>query len=174
MAVGSTDLRYQAILEQWLESRDWKDELEVDAENHSVRLVTGINIAGQSGRLIVEGSDATDLVDVYLYVDVKCKDTRRSELCVLFNEINLKNAYGRFEVFPDGYMRWRHRVDFEGSQPSGKSIEQIVGPAWNIMERYLDPILAVALTNTAATEAMDEWERAQEERTQEDDAPTEL
>ena len=174
MSESNQKLKYQVILEEWLASRDWKDELEVDHLNNTVRLVTGVNIASQDGRLIVEGSDDTDFVDVYLYLDVKCKDSRRSELCILFNEINLKNHYGRFEVFPDGYMRWHHRVDFEGSQPSATSIERIVGPAWDIVEMFIDPILSVALTNTNSIEAMQEFERLQASNSNGDDPPTEL
>lgn len=153
-------LKYQIILDDFLKIRGWTDEYEVDLEAKSVSLSTKLNISeGHSGTLIIEASDRSDLVDVYIYYGITCKKEKQDELIRLINSIHQKWHYGHFIVFPDGYIRWSHRVDFEGSQPTGTSLDKIVSPAWGAVEKFADAIAAVALTKQSATEALDEYDK---------------
>jgi len=60
----------------------------------------------------------------------------------------------------DDRIRWVHRVDFEGSSPTGISVERIVGPAWGRVSAFTDPICAVAITKQSAAEAIEEFDSA--------------
>jgi len=173
----ASKLKYQVILEEYLKSRDWGDELEVDLDEGSVTLNTGVKIGDQGGsRLIIVASDKTDLVDVFFYYSTSCKKSKMNEMRLLISEINFRIAYGKWQVLPDGDLRWMHRVDFEGSSPTPQSIHQIVQPGWNLTERWLEPIAAVALTKQSAADALSEFDEAQNAtaKAENGDAPTEL
>jgi hypothetical protein len=156
-------LKYQIILDQFLKEREWSDEYEINSEEKAVSLNTGINICeGHSGRLIVEASDQTDYVDVYIYYSQTCKEAKLDEMAILLNGIHRRWHFGKFTVFKDGYIRWSHRVDFEGSQPTGLSLERIVQPGWTTTEKFADIIAAVALTKQSAADALAEYDAEQE------------
>lgn len=158
---GKKKLKYQVALEEFLAAREWTDELEIDMEEKKVQLATGISIGDQSGnRLFVEGYDETDFVDVFIYYGIKCKEAKLGEMSSLLNEIHRRWLFGRFVCLDDGTLRWSQRVDFEGSSPTGTSIERMVSSGWESAERFLDVIAAVALTKQSAKDAIAEYDEA--------------
>ena len=177
---SDSKLKYQVVLDEFLKEREWTDEYESDLEEKTISLTSGITICdSHSGRLIIEASDRTDIVDVYIYYNQTCKESKLDEMAILFNGIHQRWALGRFMVLGDGYMRWSHRVDFEGSQPTGLSLERMVQSGWNAAERFADVIAAVALTKQSAADALKEFDEEQEEiansgQSSDGGAPTEL
>jgi hypothetical protein len=90
---------------------------------------------------------------------------KRSEMTILLNELNTRGAnggYGCLQLIDDARIRWVHKVDFEGSSPTGKSIEQIVGPGWERCGAFIEVIRSVALTKQTAAEALAEFDRPDE------------
>lgn len=177
---SNSKLKYQAVLDEFLEGREWTDEYEIDLEEQTVTLNTQINLSNaHSGRLIIQASDETDFVDVHIYYTQTCKESKLDEMAILLNGIHRRWHFGRFMVFDDGYMRWSHRVDFEGSQPTGLSLNRIVQPGWDATEKFASVIAAVALTKQTAAEALKEYDEEKEAsqnagQAPEDGAPTEL
>lgn len=177
---SNSKLKYQAVLDEFLEGREWTDEYEVDLEEKSVTLVTNINLSeAHSGRLIIQASDETDYVDVHIYYNQICKESKLDEMAILLNAIHCRWGLGRFMVFDDGYIRWTHRVDFEGSQPTGLSLNRIVVSGWDSTEKFANVIAAVALTKQSAAEALKEYDEEREAsrkagQATDDGAPTEL
>lgn len=162
---NDNNLKFQTVLDEFLKGREWTDEYEIDNDEKTVALNTAINICdGHSGRLIIEASDKTDCVDVYIYYNQTCKEAKLDEMAILLNAIHRRWQFGRFTVFKDGYIRWAHRVDFEGSQPTGISLERIVQPGWSATEKFADVIAAVALTKQSAADAIEEYDQEQEDR----------
>lgn len=177
---SNSKLKYQVVLDDFLKGREWTDEYEVDIEKQSVLLNTEITICdGFSGRLIIEAKEKIDLVDVYIYYNQTCKEAKINEMAILLNGIHQRWHFGRFMVFEDGYIRWTHRVDFEGSQPTGLSLERIVQPGWEATAKFANVIAAVALTKQSATEALKEYDEDREASrnsrpVSDGDAPAEL
>jgi hypothetical protein len=161
---------FEDILEEFLEQRGWTDELEADEEGVAFTLKTGIDIGDQTGKLIVEASDQTELVGVYIYYNIRCKETKLEQMALLLNRIHAREHYGRFQCFDDGFVRWMHLVDFEGSTPSWRSVQQIVGPGWQLASKWLDAIAAVALTRQTATEALEEHDALEQARERAEEA----
>jgi len=157
-------LKYQSVMEEFLALRKWKDEPDVDLENRTIALATGVDFADQTGRLIIEIDEDSDLFDVYFYFDIKCKKDKLEQMALLMNHIHQRWAFGRFESYPDGYIRWRHRCDFEGSQPTGVSLNHMVSAGWSAMEQYATAVAAVALTRQNAQEAIEEYDAERERR----------
>ena len=159
---ASKKFKYQSILEQFLAGREWHDELDVDAEEKTFSLVTGINLEGQNAKLIVQAGEDVEMVDVVIIYGFACKQNKLQEMAILLNAIHLRCMYGRFLVdVEDGEIRWHHRVDFQGSEPTGQSVEQIVGPGWNFAEIFASTIAAVALTKQTAADAIAEFDESQ-------------
>lgn len=146
---------YLDILKEFLDARDWGDVPSIDEEGEQISLVSGLTIGEQGGKLIIEISYASEIVDVYIYFNIFCLRHKCVDMAVLFNEIHQRWAYGRFVIQPDaGVMRWQHRVDFEGSSPSGLSLERVFGPGWSCVEEYEEIIRTVALTDLSAFDAV--------------------
>ena len=161
---SDSKLKYQVVLDEFLKGREWTDEYESDLEEKTVSLSSGITICdAHSGRLIIEASDITDFVDVHIYYNQNCKESKLDEMAILCNGIHRRWASGRFIVFGDGYIRWSHRVDFEGSHPTGLSLERIVQSGWNAAATFADVIAAVALTKQSAADALKGYDEEQEE-----------
>jgi len=157
-------LKYQIVLDEFLKEREWTDEYESDLEEKTISLETVITICdSHSGRLIIEASDRTDLLDVHIYYNQTCKESKLDEMAILFNGIHQRWGLGRFTVLEDGYMRWSHRVDCEGLQPTGLTLERMVQPGWNAAKKFADVIAAVALTKQSAADALKEYDEEQEE-----------
>jgi len=67
-----SQLKFQKVLDEFLKEREWTDEYEIDNEEQTVSLNSAINICeGHSGRLIIEASDRTDCVNVYIYITTR-------------------------------------------------------------------------------------------------------
>jgi hypothetical protein len=171
-------LKYEVIIKEFLTAREWDDELEIDLENMTASLNTGVNYEGGTLKLIIEAFDPSDLVDVFIYYGFNAKKTKLEETTRLMNEINLRWRAGTFMVLPDGRVRWHHRVDFEGSQPTGKSIEQMVSAGFAAVEKYSDVVSAVAITKQTAVSAIEEYDAAmlaeQNEKVEGEEGPNEL
>lgn len=169
-------IKYIEVMRHFLEIKEWNDEFEVNEPGAQVILQTGLNIGEQSGRLFLELNYDTDIVDVFIYYDFRCKGKYSNEIINLLNEIHLRHAFGRFELLPDGRVRWRHRVDFQGSSPTGISILVIVQPGWNCAENFVDAIVAVGMGGQTAARAIEEYDEARgaAQAKSADDAPSEL
>jgi hypothetical protein len=169
-------LRYVEIMKEFLEYKEWNDGFDLKEEICQVFLETGLTVGHQSGRLFIEMNYDSELTDVYLYYNFHCRENKRDEVVKLINHLHLRWAPGRFELLPDGRVRWRHRVDFEGSSPSGVSIARIVDPGWDCTVMFVDVVVAVGMTNQTAEEALAEFDaaRAKAKEADDDDAPSEL
>jgi hypothetical protein len=172
----SKKLKYQVLIEEFMAAWEWTDELEIDLEEKTTTLNTGIDFAGQSGRLIIKGADGPDILDVYIYYKFQCRADKLEQMAILLNEIHTRWIYGHFVCFDDGHVRWSHRVDLEGSSPTGTTIERIVRPGWNAVGHFIEPIAAVALTKQGAKQAIAEFDEEQEKRAAkpDGDGPSEL
>ena len=125
-----------------------------------------------NGKLIIEAFDESDFVSVYFYLPFECKESKRTEMCILLNDFNARGGVGGCGCFQlldadDDRIRWVHRVDFEGSSPTGKSVGRIVGPGWERVASFIEPICAVALTKQTATEAIEEFDTSSSEGSEE-------
>lgn len=174
---SSEKTKYQVILEEFLKAKEWSDELEIDEEEQTVTLNTGVDLGDQNGRLIIRASDATDVVDFAIYYELKCKETKLDQMRLLLSGIQVRWLFGRFDVFSDGFVRWFHRVDFEGSQPSDLSIQRLIQPGWDAAGLFADAIASVALTKQTAEEALedhDQARKAEQQASDDEEGPAEL
>ena len=177
MTKKTKKLQFQAVLEEFMKLRGWEDEISIDEDEQYVSLATSVNIGDYAGgKLIIEAFDKTQLVSVFFYFPFECKASKRMEMCYLLNDINARGGIGGYGCFQlldagDDRIRWVLKVDFEGSSPTGKSIEQMVGPGWNRVAGFVEVVRSVALTKQTAIDALEEFDSTPDEDTE---APSEL
>ena len=179
MTNKSAILKYEAVMEDFLSVVGWTDQLDIDGEAKTITLATSLSIAELNGRLIIEAQDSNDIFDFFIYFLINCKNNKKEQIELTLCYINANWLLGTFVLINQAgnyYVRWQHRVDFEGSSPSGITIKNNFQPGWNAVERYASLISAVALTNQSANEAIAEYEQeqlqnaaAESESIQEDD-----
>lgn len=171
-------IAYLEIMQNFIEYKEWDDEFTLNEEMAQITLQTELPVNGQLAKLFLELNYDNDMVDAYIYYGFRCKNNKMDEMARLLNEIHLRYALGRFEFLPDGQVRWHHRVDFEGSSPTGVSVAKIVEPGWHSVRIFFDTIAAVAMTNQTAAEVIREYDEAKAEAAaraeSNDGAPTEL
>lgn len=81
-------LKFQALLDSFLESRGWGDQCEVNPEEQTVQLITQVNVNEQvTGRLIIRASDDIECIDVAFYFDLICKKSKQEQMALMLNEI---------------------------------------------------------------------------------------
>ena len=158
---SSGNLKYKKLLADFLAKRKWKDKIKVDSDKR-LTIDTGIDLGEQTGRLIITADPKTEIVDVFIYLDLnlnlKCRPKKMEQMALLLNGIHARHMFGRFQVCPEGIIRWQFRVDFEGSSPSSLSIERIVGSGWECVSRFYNILISVALTKQTAKEALVEFD----------------
>jgi hypothetical protein len=159
---SSGNLKYKKLLSDFLAKRKWKDKIKVDSDKR-LTIDTGIDLGEQTGRLIITADPKIEIVDVFIYLDLnlnlKCQPKKMEQMAILINEIHARHwQFGRFQVCSEGIIRWQFRVDFEGSSPSGLSIERIVGSGWECVSRFYNILISVALTKQTAKEALVEFD----------------
>jgi hypothetical protein len=170
--MSSSDLAidFKKTLQEFLEIREWEDEIEFNENTEQWYVGTGVRIGEHSAKLFVEGRDSTGIVGIFFYFETKCKETKADEMAKLLNWVNYSSFMGNFECVPDGSVRWKLKMDCENAELTGLGLSQNVQHGWDVAEKYRDAILAVAFTKTSAEEAIAEFESANED----DDVPDEL
>ena len=158
---SSGNLKYKKLLADFLAARKWKDKIIVDSDKQ-LTILPAIDLGEQIGRLIISADPKTEIVDVFIYLDLnlnlKCQPKKMEQMALLLNGIHARHMFGRFQVNPEGIINWQFRVDFEGSSPSGLSIERIVGSGWECVSRFYNILISVALTKQTAKEALVEFD----------------
>jgi len=154
-------LKYEDTMKDFMEFREWNDELILDEEDGKVVLSTGVNIKKQSGGAIIEARN-DDIFEFYFYYsNFTVKESNLDQMEILLSTISRKLMIGCLEVVgdvDDRRVRWRHRVDFEGASPTGVTVSRNFQPGWSTLESYINPIVAVALTKQSAADALSEHE----------------
>lgn len=152
-------LKYEETLKQFLELRKWSDELILDEDNGKIVLSTGVNIEGQNGRAFIEAYN-DDIIQFYFYyLNFRIKDSKFEQMNILLSLINSRLLIGCLKMVgepQDRMVRWQHVVDFEGADPTGVTIERNFQAGWSALERYIEPVSAVALTKQSATDAIND------------------
>lgn len=178
-------LKYEETLKQFLELREWNDELIVDDENKKVILSTGVGIEGQSGRAIIEAQDDDIIRFYFYYMNFRVKESSVEQMNILLSMLNSRIFIGCLTLVgppQERMVRWEHVVDFEGATLTGMTIQRNFQPGWHTLENCMNPVSAVALTSQTAIDALREHDaevakaEAAEaaETSSDDDVPDEL
>ena len=159
-------------VQQFLDLRDWTDEIEDNEDKGSSRLKTGLVVDGQSCRLFIDTFEQTDSISLYLYPPFRMKLSNYAEACMLVNAINYGLRVARFEIDPsDGELRLVVAVDLHGAEVGGAFVDGMLGAASWTLDRWMVALAAVGVTGRKAVEVLEADKREHEEEEAEAEVP---
>ncbi len=144
-------------VQEWLSHLEWDDEITLDEENQTSSLSFYYSIKNQSFKVWVETDEKRDVLKVYFYTPFNALANKLNDCATLFNYINARSNWGAIACTDtEGTIRWRHSIDFEGTDPSIATIDNAFNVGSNLFEHWFDEITTVALTKTTAKEIIDQ------------------
>lgn len=163
MADSVSAIEFKKIIQNFIDLREWEDEIIYNESTEEWYINTGVSIGEHTGRLIVEGRDSTGIVGIFFYFLTKCKENKLEEMAKLLNWANYSSFLGNFECLSDGTVRWKLKFDCENAALTGFGLSQNVQHGWNVAGTYADAIMAVAFTKASAEAAIAEFTEARSE-----------
>ncbi len=149
-------MKLAAKVQEWLTQNEWNDKISYDDENQTSSVSFIYIINKQPFKVWVETDENKDMISVYVYAPFNALPNKRHDCSMLFNHINNNTVWGSIACDDEnGSIRWRHSVDFEGSDPSAAAIENAFRVGGNIFSKWFGEITSVALTKTTAQEVID-------------------
>ncbi len=142
-------------VQNWITSKDVDHEFKKDEGNQASFLKFEYIINDRTFLGIIETDEQRDAIRAYIYIPFNVIPEKINEFSILLNRINSVEFFGAVTVANDGTVRWRHIVDFEQTEPSFETIDNLFNPGCNIMENWFDEMSAVALTEITAQEILD-------------------
>ena len=168
-----------AVLKEWLEAKEWEDEVEILNDGQSSRVSTSFSIEGQSHKCYLECEEARDSFEVYFYPPYSVPEARIKDAAVLLNRINCRLLQGRLvcsEGDLPGRIQFKNIVDVEGTELSVKQIGLMISTGLYAFEQFGGVMSAVALTKYPVDKIWQEFldAEAEEEKKKENEGPKEL
>ena len=144
-------------VQECLSHLQWNDEITLDEENQTSSVSFYYSIKNQSFKVWVETDEKRDVLEIYFYAPFNGLSNKLTDCAILFNHINACNKWGAIACTDTkGTIRWRHSIDFEGTDPSIAMIDNAFHVGANLFEHWFEEITSVALTQTTAKEIIDQ------------------
>lgn len=145
-------MKLTAVLAEWMRQEGWDDDIEVDAEDNSSRVVTSMGILDQRYQLFFEVNEAGERFHVYLYTPFRIPTWREPEFALLANRINARLGLGRIIVeFGEARpVQFMHAIDVEGGQLAPQQIGTMLGAATGTFRQYAELLSGIAFTRQSA------------------------
>ena len=151
-------------VQDWLTDQEWDDEITLDDENQTSSVSFFFTIKNQSFKVWLETDEKRDMLKVYFYAPFYALSTKLTDCSILFNHINTCSNWGSITCKDEkGAIRWRHSIDFEGTDPSIAMIDNAFHVGANLFEHWFEEITSVALTQTTAKEIIDQCNATSEQ-----------
>ena len=173
------DMPLTKSLKDWLTSKEWNDEIEIDEGRKASRVQTVVGIENQGHKLFLEVKEDTDRFSVYMYSPFNVSPAKMPEMARVLNRINISNALGRLACSDDddaNPVQFHSIVDVEGGALSVTQIDTMVSASIHAFERYGELLAAVALTKQSGNALWKSFlkEQAAASKVSEDAGPSEL
>ena len=109
-------MKLAAKVQEWITLNEWNDKISYDDENQTSSVSFIYIINKQPFKVWVETDENKDMISVYVYAPFNALPNKRHDCSMLFNHINNNTIWGAIACDDEnGSIRWRHSVDFEGT-----------------------------------------------------------
>jgi hypothetical protein len=153
---------FKTVFEDFLNFREWhNDKVVFDEANQQWQIGTSIVSDDHKLNLYIEGEDSTGFLKIFIYYNIKCRESKVKEMHTIMNWINNHLSIGKFELVVDT-VRWVLRYDTEEIVLNGYNVSRNLQYGWDATGMYGDVISAVALTKITAEEAIADFEESRE------------
>jgi Putative bacterial sensory transduction regulator len=170
-----------AVIAEFLALKGWDDDITLNEEKNRAQVQYSTTINGVSFANIIESWEHHERIFVYGYTKFEVPPSRMGELSRLMNIINMSNNFGRLACNDDddaNPIQFCIGYDVEGSSVTAKQIDIMTKEAGLWFSRWHSTLASVALTKTTAKKALEQFladqAAAEEERSDDEDAPREL
>lgn len=153
------------VMQDVLTALEWDDALTYDLEECRCVYDTGIMINDQKFELFCSIDDGVDLATVYLYAPLRVPAERLPDTLALVNHINTRLLLGLVNVFEDGQLQFRCRIDVEGGTLGPTMVMTMIDAAIKTFRDWFERLALVALGGADVEEVI-AAAREEEQRTE--------
>ncbi len=155
--VKTKPMKLAGKVQEWLNHLEWNDEINLDEENQTSSVSFYYSIKNQSFKVWIETDEKRDVLKFYFYAPFNALANKLNDCETLFNYINACSKWGAITCTDtQGTIRWRHCIDFEGTDPSIATINNAFNVGNHLFEHWFDEITTTALTKTCAKDIIDQ------------------
>jgi hypothetical protein len=155
ISTNSTNLRLAHKVQEWLNSMEWNDVIDLDEENATSQLRFTYTIQEQNFDVYIETDEDSETVRVFIYAPINVLPKKADEFTLLLGRANAYIWSGAFITLPGGRICWRHFVNFAETDPSLKSIDNMFQYGIYVYSTWFEELSEVALTKKTAQDVFD-------------------
>ena len=168
--VDTSDMRLTSVLRDWMEKREWEDEIDINGDRDFAEVIAWYVMGGQKHPLHLEANELKECFDIYLYTPFNVPPARMADMSRLLNRINLCIGIGRLCCLDEGLtnpVQYKVGIDVEGAPFAPQHIENMLAAGGRILDHYGQLLATVALTDVSADAA---WSKFLEEEERKEDS----
>jgi hypothetical protein len=156
------------VLQQFLDSEQWQDEIAHDDRDDTDFISTGFQIDGQRYRLILITAELPVTLRVVLISPLNIPKSRAREAAIVLNALNVRLAYGNLEMDEEGSVYFRWGMHLEGSIAVPMQFGHLINAATSAFDEPRSAAIgAAAFTKQSAEAIITEYKNALAKPTEE-------
>jgi hypothetical protein len=149
------------VLQQFLDSEQWQDEIAHDDRDDTDFISTGFQIDGQRYRLILITAELPVTLRVVLISPLKIPKARARGAAIVLNALNVRLAYGNLEMDEEGSVYFRWGMDVEGATAVPMQFGHLINAATSAFDELRTAAIgAAAFSKQPAEDIIDEYKIA--------------
>jgi hypothetical protein len=148
-----------SLVQQWLDSRGWEDEISVREESRESTLQTRINDETGVYDLYIEVDEERSWLQLYLYSPFKVSARHWGEISKALNLANVSHVNGRGACAPGKAIQYCNSIDLEGCQATTKIIDNLYSYAFGFYARNHEKFGKIIYAGLTAEQAFAEDEK---------------
>lgn len=160
MVKTSEEMKITAMIQNWLDEAGWKDDIEIDSEARTARVITLYELDGHIYRLFIEADEGRHRLAVYMYGSIGIPAARYAEACKLANRINCTMGIGRIAAISDGNFQYKALVDIEGGSPATTMIDNMFEGGTTVFKDWSNEMGQLIFSGKSADQIFEEFEKA--------------
>src|ERR1700721_4242595 len=151
-------MQLKDVLQQFLDSREWKDEIEHDDSDNTDFFSTRYGIDGQTYILQLTADQDDQIIRVMMVSPIKVPQPRRTEAAVVVNGLNSRFGFGNLGVNDDGTIYYRWAMDVGGATAAPQQFANMVVMAASVFENMSAAIGAGAFSKQSGVEILKDYQ----------------
>lgn len=154
------DMKLTTMIQNWLDEAGWKDDIEIDPEARTARVIALDEIDGHFYRLFIEADEGRQQLAVYMYGCIGIPAARYAEACKLVNRINCRIGRGRIAAISDGPFQYKAVVDIAGECNATTAIDNMFDGGRRAFKDWANGMGQLIFCGKSADQILEELDKA--------------
>jgi hypothetical protein len=156
-------MQLKDVLQQFLNSEEWKDEIEHDDSDNTDFISTRYGIKGQTYDLQLTADQDRQVIRVLMVSPITMPGGRRTEAAIVVNGLNSRMGFGNLGINDDGAIYYRWAMDVEGATAAPQQFANMVAMAASAFDNIRCAALgAAAFSKQSGEEILKDYQEAVE------------